>query len=605
MVILRASLVLWLAVLTSGCPAVPPVVPLEDAIYEALVPRLPDDTTVTPDVETPQATEFGPCDTALDCRTYPNAASVCEFQTCALQCVPGFANCDREVGNGCEQSLSTPAHCAGCDVLCEPDNGFGSCATGVCLVAACNLGFGDCDAQADNGCETLLVTVTDCGGCGVPCTLPNALATCDAGDCAVDTCDAGFGDCDGQLDNGCETAVDTRLMCGDCDTVCTPGQGCAFDHCAPVFGDGAPLPSGSVAVAGDSAGAHYAWLTVSENVTWQSESDPITVQGASDALLLKLDAEGAPAWSRRFGGLNVETAAAMAVDSEDQVVVAGTFQSGMKLAGELVPHTGGDDIFVAAYDTSGALRWGLGLGGVGDDRVTSIAVTRSGEVALVGTAVAPASFGGEVLTSEADPALGVVALYGSSGAALWSRAVTSASPVTLVDVGMSEAGDVHVLANGHDTALYVDEAEVGAGPMVLTWLADGTFSGAQAVALEEAHALAVDPLDILWVGGVDDTGQGQLLQVGGEAPQSIAVPAVSGLTAGDASVLYVTGVTAGAFDVGQGPVVVDGVYAARYDGQTGGADWFVALDGLGLSPHLAKTTQGIIVGGARLIPLGD
>jgi hypothetical protein len=340
MVILRSILALSFAALMSGCPAVPPVVPIADAIYEALVQRAVDDTTITPDAQTPQTTEFGPCETALDCLTYPNAASVCDFQTCALQCVPGFANCDREVGNGCEQSLSTPAHCAGCDVLCEPDNGFGSCATGVCLVAACNLGFGDCDTQAANGCETLLVTVTDCGGCEVPCSPPNALATCDAGECAVDACIPGAGDCDGALDNGCEAAVDTRLMCGDCDTVCAPGQGCAFDHCAPVIGESTELPAAPVAVAADSGGALYALATISESVTWLADSEPLEVEGASDALLLKRSVDGSPAWARRLGGLNIDSAAALAVGKDDHIVCAGSFQSGMKLAGALLPHRG-------------------------------------------------------------------------------------------------------------------------------------------------------------------------------------------------------------------------------------------------------------------------
>ena len=350
MVTLRAILVLCFAGLACGCPSVPPVVPLADAVYEALVPRVPDDTTVTPDVQSPQATEFGPCETALDCKTYPNSASVCDFQTCALQCVPGFANCDREVGNGCEQSLSTPANCGGCDTLCEPENGFGSCATGVCLVAACNLGFGDCDGASDNGCETLLVTVTDCGECGLPCSVPNAVTTCDAGECAVDECLAGFGDCDGELTNGCETSVDTRLMCGDCHTVCEPGQGCAFDHCAPVIGERVSLPSLPVDVASDSEGALYALMTIDEEVMWGDESDPVVVEGASDALLVKRDSEGQPAWARRMGGLNVDSAAAMAIDSEDQLVVAGRFQSGMKLGGALLAHTGGSDIFLVAYD---------------------------------------------------------------------------------------------------------------------------------------------------------------------------------------------------------------------------------------------------------------
>ena len=473
---LRWVLLLALALSLSACPAVPPVVPLVDALYEAAT----QDASVVDEVEEEvqvvaptQATEFGPCETALDCLTYPNSASVCDFQTCALQCVPGFANCDRETDNGCEQSVSTPLHCGGCDQACDPPKAFGSCATGTCLVAACNLGFGDCDALAENGCETLLVTVTDCAECGVPCAPDNAQGTCDGGVCAVDTCMPGFGDCDALLDNGCESAVDTRLRCGACDTACAPGQGCAFDHCAPIISEPADIPAQPVGMGAGTSGALYVFSTFSESLSWPDDGALLTPGGAADVLLFKVSPDGSYPWHVVLGGLNRDSASDVVVDSQERVVVSGVFQSGFKFQGALLPHTGGDDVFIVSFDASGEPLWGLGLGGFGDDSATALALGPNDELAFMGYAHGPASFGGEVLTHSTDERFGVVALYSDAGAALWSTKVTSPDDFELIDLHVGPNGRVQVLVDGADAPISIDGGEVGNAPALLTWTASG------------------------------------------------------------------------------------------------------------------------------------
>ena len=123
--------------------------------------------------------------------------------------------------------------------------------------------------------------------------------------------------------------------------------------------------------------------------------------------------------------------------------------------------------------------------------------------------------------------------------------------------------------------------------------------------LADVKALALSGSGDVWAGGVDAEGQAQICQLGPDATQTIAVPSVSDLAAGTESSLYVTGVTSGAFDVGQGPVVVDGGYAARYDGETGDAAWFVPIDSSGTSPRIARTLKGVVIGSSELFALDD
>jgi len=62
----------------------------------------------------------------------------------------------------------------------------------VCrLPAGCLSGWGDCNANASDGCETSLETLGHCGGCGSSCALElNATVACTGGAC-LSTCNGG------------------------------------------------------------------------------------------------------------------------------------------------------------------------------------------------------------------------------------------------------------------------------------------------------------------------------------------------------------------------------------------------------------------------------
>ena len=176
----------------------------------------------------------------------PNAASSCATGACTLTaCNAGFGNCDGNDGNGCETPLTTTQNCGACGQVCNLPNAAVSCATGSCSPTACNPGYGDCDGNAANGCETPLNTNQNCGGCGFPCNLGNATSSCASGSCMLVSCNPGFGDCDGNSNNGCETPLGTTANCGGCGVICDlanasescPGGQCTLGACNAGFGN--------------------------------------------------------------------------------------------------------------------------------------------------------------------------------------------------------------------------------------------------------------------------------------------------------------------------------------------------------------------------------
>ncbi len=185
----------------------------------------------------------------LACPTRPNASPTCAGGTCGLRCDTGFGDCDGDATNGCETDLrTTVSSCGACGRVCSVPGGLAACVASTCVVASCGSGgFGDCDGIAGTGCETdLRSSPNHCGACNNACPVrANAIPICAVGTCAS-ACQPGYGECDGNLTNGCETSLaSSPAHCGSCGRSCTAPNAvsacasstCTLASCNPGFGD--------------------------------------------------------------------------------------------------------------------------------------------------------------------------------------------------------------------------------------------------------------------------------------------------------------------------------------------------------------------------------
>ncbi|MDP3218548.1 MAG: DUF1565 domain-containing protein, partial [Deltaproteobacteria bacterium] len=188
----------------------------------------------------------GGCDRACEARAH--ATAVCTAGSCAYTCEAGFSDCDGNPGNGCETDSNTSTtSCGACGAVCMPARAMGACVAGRCTISACGEGYGDCDGNAGNGCETdLNQTSAHCGACGRACgSRPNSFPGCIGGECQT-SCVTGFLDCDGDDATGCETNVRTSLeSCGACGRTCATANAapacvaarCTISRCDAGFAD--------------------------------------------------------------------------------------------------------------------------------------------------------------------------------------------------------------------------------------------------------------------------------------------------------------------------------------------------------------------------------
>ena len=127
--------------------------------------------------------------------------------------------------------------------------------------------------------------------------------------------------------------------------------------------------SGGLTVAGWSGGT---WGTI-----------PIRAYSADlDAVVARLDSDGALQWYSFLGGSGYDRAWGVAVDSGGNAIVVG--DSTGTWGTPTRPHTGNYGAFVAQLDAAGTLRWNAFLAGSGNDYGQAVAVDGSGNVVVAG-----------------------------------------------------------------------------------------------------------------------------------------------------------------------------------------------------------------------------
>ncbi len=152
-----------------------------------------------------------------------------------LRCVALYDDCNNDLSDGCEVSLSGDVeNCGACGNKCAP----GQICTirpdkGPNPVCACDPSETLCGFT----CADLLSDVDNCGACDNRCrTYGHDVSVCKNGYC-VSECSPGWGNCDGDRSNGCETDLTRNAHhCGACGNECdvAAGQPCIDGKCFMV-----------------------------------------------------------------------------------------------------------------------------------------------------------------------------------------------------------------------------------------------------------------------------------------------------------------------------------------------------------------------------------
>ena len=179
----------------------------------------------------------------------------------------------------------------------------------------------------------------------------------------------------------------------------------------------------------------------------------LTSAGGEDIFVAKFDSVTNLVWVQQAGGAGDDRANCIALDPADQsVLIAGQFSGAADFRqGGILTSAGGTDIFLADFNASGSSHWALRAGGVGDDTALGMRLLPNGLVYLVGCFQGSATIAGSSLTSAGTNDI-FLAKFNTGGAQLNARPAGGTGDDRGRAVTCDSAGNVFVVGSFSGTA---------------------------------------------------------------------------------------------------------------------------------------------------------
>jgi hypothetical protein len=171
---------------------------------------------------------------------------------------------------------------------------------------------------------------------------------------------------------------------------------------------------------------------------------PALSVGLGDAFVVKYNSQGGLLWLKQLGGIGDDVALGVAIDSLDNIIVVGGFHGTVNFGGATLTSAGGYDVFVVKYSPSGVLLWAKRFGGLWDEVGRAVALDTNNNILLATTLQSVnADFGGIPLTSVGYTDIALTKLS-AAGATLWAKRWGSVNDEVPLAVAVDRLGNLWV-----------------------------------------------------------------------------------------------------------------------------------------------------------------
>ena len=215
----------------------------------------------------------------------------------------------------------------------------------------------------------------------------------------------------------------------------------------------------------------------SESISFPSET--LAANGEHDIYIAQYDLEGNQYWASSFGGTGNDYNPSIAIDSDMNIYVTGTFKSSLlTFAGSTMTNQGETDIFLVKYDNLHQPQWIKTYGSTSNDTANSLEVDVFDNLFASYTIRNSINIEGENIT-----AVGyhdsVIVKYNPAGDFLWYETLSGPGTEIITDIITNSAGQLFLTGSTYsDTISFANnEFELpGISRMFLSMLnSDGSF----------------------------------------------------------------------------------------------------------------------------------
>jgi hypothetical protein len=183
-------------------------------------------------------------------------------------------------------------------------------------------------------------------------------------------------------------------------------------------------------------------------------SSTLTSSGGNDVFVAKYDSDGALLWARRAGSASSDVATSVVVDSAGNVIVGGSFSATANFGGSNLTSNGSTDAFVWKLDGAGNTVWARAFGGTAVDEVTSVDVQPNGDVVLTGYFSSTVDFDpgpGTQNLTSAGSTDVFVTRMSSTGNLAWVRRIGGTGPDRGAGIHVTDAGHITLTGSFSNT----------------------------------------------------------------------------------------------------------------------------------------------------------
>jgi hypothetical protein len=234
---------------------------------------------------------------------------------------------------------------------------------------------------------------------------------------------------------------------------------------------------------------------------------PMTSAGMQDLFLAKLDTTGTPMWARHFGGAGIDLATDVAVGADGNIYVVGTSSADLDFGTGDLTGDAGAGLFLAVFDAYGNTLGARAFGGAAVGTQANVATDAAGDLVISGAYQTPIDLGAGPLPAPAGTYGGFVAKYDPTGALVYGMPVAATGVTSIAGLALDSSGDAvfagsfaGVLTLGASTLTSAGDYDAFVAKLdpMGTLMGSARFGGTGS---DAARSVTVDPSNDITVAG--------------------------------------------------------------------------------------------------------